>query len=149
MIQFTLPVPVRCLLSVLLSSFFLLTSGCQAANQDAETRRGQVPTIALTGDDSGKTVKMRPGDTITICLDEKPATGYRWAVEKYNEDVVVLEATDYVRPDGAALGGGGQRILTFEAKASGKVTLHLKLWRAWAGDSSIVERFAVTLDVQT
>ncbi len=149
MIRFTSSVPVSYLLAILLSFFFILTSGCQAANQGAESGRGQVPMIALTGDDSGKTVVMRPGDTITIRLAEKPANGYRWAVEKYNEKVVVQEGTDYVQPEGTALGGGGQRILTFQAKAPGKVTLHLKLWRAWAGDASIVERFAVTLEVQS
>ncbi len=142
-------VPSRCLLAILLVFFCFLTSGCQAANPGPEAGGRSLSTIVLTRDDSGKTVVMRPGDRLAIRLAEKPAAGYRWAVETYNEQVVVQAGTDYTRSDGAAVGGGGHRQLTFEAKAPGKVILHLKLWQPWAGDASIVERFVVTLQIQS
>jgi hypothetical protein len=34
------------------------------------------------------------------------------------------------------------------ARASGRTRLALKRWRHWEGDASIVERFAVTLDIK-
>jgi hypothetical protein len=46
------------------------------------------------------------------------------------------------------MGGNGQRIVTFKVHKAGRVLLQLKLWRAWEGATSIVERFTVTAHVQ-
>jgi inhibitor of cysteine peptidase len=103
--------------------------------------------ITLTRADSGKTVEIRPGDTVVMCLDENPTTGYQWALESNQEEVVTLLSTDYVPARGVGIGGGGQRLFTFKAVQTGDTTLHFRLWRAWEGDTSIQERFFVTLQI--
>ena len=107
-----------------------------------------MPTITLMRADSGKVVETRVGDTLVLHLDENPTTGYRWAMETRDEEVVALQSAVYVHGRSTGVASGGQRSLTFHAKKAGSVTLQLKLWRAWEGDASIVERFGVTLQVQ-
>lgn len=149
MIQITARMPVGYVLAMLLSLFLLWASGCQAAKHETETKGEPAPRVALTSDDSGKTVVLRPGDIMTIRLAEKPSAGYRWVIETYNDQVVGLKGKKYVRAEGAAVGGGGHRTLTFEAKTPGVVTLNLKLWQPWVGEASVVDRFSVTLDIQS
>jgi inhibitor of cysteine peptidase len=105
-------------------------------------------TITLTGAAHGTTVETRAGDTIVVRLDENPSTGYKWALEKRQADVVALQRAEYARAPSSGVGGDGQRILTFKAKQAGIAALQLKLWRAWEGDTSIIERFTVTFHVQ-
>ena len=50
---------------------------------------------------------------------------------------------------GRPIGAGGTRTFTFIAKNAGTVDLQLKLWREWEGDSSIRERFEVTIDIES
>ena len=104
-------------------------------------------TIMLLRSDNGKTIPICVDDTVVIRLDENPTTGYQWAIEERDEAEVALQSADYTRSRSAGVGGGGQRIWTFRAKRTGVVTLQLKLWRAWEGDPSIVERFTITLQV--
>jgi inhibitor of cysteine peptidase len=103
--------------------------------------------ITLTRADNGKSVEIRIGDTVVVRLDENPTTGYQWALETHHEEVVTLKSTDYVPARGAGVGSGGQRLFTFQATLAGSTPLRLKLWRAWEGDTSIRERFAVTLQI--
>jgi inhibitor of cysteine peptidase len=49
---------------------------------------------------------------------------------------------------GRPVGRGGTRTFTFIGKNAGTVDLQLKLWREWEGDSSIRERFEVTIDIE-
>jgi inhibitor of cysteine peptidase len=135
-------------LSIFLGLFLLLPSGCKATHQGAGTGRRHMTTITLTRSASGKTVETRAGDTIVVRLDENPSTGYKWAIETRHADVIALQSAEYARAHGSGVGGGGQRILTFKAKKAGFAALQLKLWRAWEGDTSIIERFTVTFHVQ-
>jgi predicted secreted protein len=45
-------------------------------------------------------------------------------------------------------GSGGVHTFTFTAKHAGTSPLSLKAWRSWEGDSSVVARFSVTVQVQ-
>lgn len=81
-------------------------------------------------------------------LAENPTTGYQWALDAGSDDVLALQASDYVGPTGPAVGGGGERLFTLKAKQAGTATVRLKLWRAWGGDKSITERFAATVRVR-
>ena len=105
-------------------------------------------TITLTGAKNGKSVKVQVGDLITVSLDENPTPGFRWAIDNSDEDVVTLLSSEYVAAPGSKVGGGGQRVVTFEARKAGISPIQLKLLRAWEGDSSIAERFDVTLRVR-
>ena len=84
-----------------------------------------------------------------ISLKENPSTGFRWSLEKGNEEILELLNSDYIQSSGPEVGSGGKRIWKFKAKKIGDVHLVLKRWRAWEGDKSIVERFEVIIRVVT
>ena len=136
------------LLALMLGVILFLPSGRGMTEQGSGGGSRAVATVTLTRADSGTIIEVRTGDTIIVRLDENPATGYRWAVEKHQEEVIALESTTYAAAPGAAMGGNGQRIMTFKVHKAGHVLLQLKRWRAWEGDTSIVERFTVTAHVQ-
>ena len=121
-----------------------LLAGCRIANGQApETRHTAV--VTLTPEDNGKAVEVHAGDIVILRLDENPATGFQWAIDKNDNASLALQSSDYLPAPGPRLGGGGQKVLTFTAQQAGTVMLQLKYWRQWEGDASIRERFAVTV----
>jgi inhibitor of cysteine peptidase len=109
----------------------------------------QTGKVMLTATDNGKTVPVHTGDQVTIQLAENPSTGYLWAIDKTDNAVLSLQDSDYTPTPGGALGSGGTRVFTFVAKKPGTAHLQLKLWRSFEGDSSILQRYAVTIQVQS
>ena len=105
-------------------------------------------TITLTRTDHGRSIEAQVGDRITVSLEENPTTGFRWAVDKNDDDVVALSSSEYAVVPRSRVGGGGQRVVTFEVRKTGASAIQLKLWRAWEGDQSVTQRFAVTLRVR-
>jgi len=104
--------------------------------------------ITLTEADNGKVIDVSQGDTITIQLPENPTTGFRWAVDKLDDQVVAMGQDDYAAATGGGIGGGGTHRFTLKAARSGTAQLRLKLWREWEGDASIRNRFDVTIRVR-
>lgn len=123
---------------------FLLSS-CGTTN----TGGNAMSTITLTQADKGKSITVRIGDEIVIMLPENPTTGYRWAIDQTDENILVAQTPAFSPTPGGAIGGGGTRTFTFTAKKPGTVHLQLKLLRAWQGDSSIIDRYDVTIQVQS
>lgn len=103
--------------------------------------------ITLEQTESGTSVEVRRGDEIVVRLEENPTTGFRWAVDEINEQVLELQDSSYQQQPGGGMGGGGQRRLTFRAKSSGSSPLRLKLWREWEGDATADARYSVTVTV--
>jgi inhibitor of cysteine peptidase len=126
----------------------MLLTGDPMTSHGAETGGPHAATITLTRADNGNVVALRVGDRLVLRLEENPTTGYRWAMEDHDEDVVSLQHQEYAPLPHAAVGGGGQRSWTFVVRKAGADTLRLKLWRAWEGESSITRRFTVTLHVR-
>ena len=104
--------------------------------------------MTLTRGDNGKTIEVQAGDNVVVRLEENPTTGFVWAIDQDNDDILPLQNSDYTMAPSAGIGGGGQRSLTFKAQKAGTVSLQLKLWREWEGDRSITERFFVTVQVR-
>jgi inhibitor of cysteine peptidase len=109
-------------------------------------REKSMNSFTLTQEDKGKTFDIEMGDSLTLRLDETPTTGYVWAVDG-NGDILMLQQSDFA-PASAAVGSGGRRIFSFLAQKAGDVTLRLKLWREWEGDSSIVDAFTIGIRVK-
>ena len=103
--------------------------------------------LTLTNADQGKSFEVQQGDKFTIKLDENPSTGYVWAVETTDDEIIQLKSSDYNLAPNRGMGGGGQRILIFEANKVGVAHLGLKRWRSWEGDAAAVEHYAVTIQV--
>ena len=106
-----------------------------------------MPAVTLTEMDNGKVVDVPQGNMISIQLPENPTTGFRWAVDKQNDQVVTIEHDDYTASTGAGVGGGGTRTFTLKAVRPGTAQFQLKLWREWEGAASITKRFDVTIRV--
>lgn len=102
--------------------------------------------ITLSNADNGKTIQIKPGQTITLQLTENPTTGYRWSIVPFNDQLLNLTDDRFELPNASAMGSGGQRILTFKANRAGQVNLTLNQKREW--EDSAVDSFNVTIEVR-
>jgi inhibitor of cysteine peptidase len=106
-------------------------------------------TITLTQADKGKSITVHTGDEISINLTENPTTGYRWTIDQTGPTVLASQNPTFSSAPSGAIGSGGIRTFTFIAKQPGTVRLQLRLWRRWQGDSSIIDRYDITVQVQS
>ncbi len=110
--------------------------------------RRRVSELTIAQTDNGKSFAVGVGDAIAIRLLENPTTGYQWAIDQTNPEIIQHLESVFSPGSETGIGGGGVRIVRFRAKKPGNVLLLLKKWRSWQGDSSIVERFEVTIEVR-
>ncbi len=102
--------------------------------------------IILSNADNGKTITVKPGQTIKLQLNENPTTGYRWSMAPFNTQRLQLTDDRFDLPKSSGMGGGGQRLLTFQATQVGQVNLNLNNKREW--EDSAVESFNLTLEIR-
>lgn len=102
-------------------------------------------TITLTETDDGRHIAAHVADVIEVRLAENATTGYRWAVEDLDTDVLALDeaAADYPRQ---TLGSGGEAIFRIRVHAAGRAMLRLQYRRPWEGDAGVTKRFAVAVE---
>ena len=96
----------------------------------------------------GSTIDAESGETIQVRLDETPTTGYRWAIEHVDEQVLDAEGSEFQLPANSAIGAAGQRTFVFKARNRGTGRISLRLWREWEGMSSVIDRFEVSVRVE-
>ena len=104
--------------------------------------------VLLTQSDEGKSIQVNPDDYVIVRLTENPTTGYSWAIDRINSEIVSPVASDYAADSHSGIGGGGRRVLAFKAVKAGSSPISLKLWRKWEGDKSVRQHFKVTIQVQ-
>jgi inhibitor of cysteine peptidase len=102
---------------------------------------------SLTEADNERTVDLRVGESVRLTLPENATTGYRWAIDRLDRDVVE-EAGSEAHPSGGAIGSAGQVSFDFRAKQAGSGEVALKYWRHFEGDRSIVKRFRFRLNAK-
>ncbi len=100
--------------------------------------------MVLSNQDSGRTVTVETGSSITLRLEENPTTGYRWSVEAS----AGLDLLEDRNESGGAPGAGGMRVLTFRVARAGSFALRLKHWRDWEGEDSVINRFDAEIIAQ-
>lgn len=100
----------------------------------------------LTEADNGKTIELPVGDEVVLLLPENAATGYRWAVDAPDGNLVEVKEGEYLATSDA-VGSGGEARWIVRAKAAGATQVKLKRWRHWEGERSVVERFEFTLRI--
>jgi inhibitor of cysteine peptidase len=110
-------------------------------------RRLEVSQLTLTQADRGKSLEAHQDDVIIVRLPENPTTGYRWAIEDVDEEILEPEESDFSLSPDAGIGGGGERKLSFRAKRAGIAHLELKLARSWE-ESADIDRYGVTIHVR-
>jgi len=88
---------------------------------------------------AGRTLTVEPGDDIVIVLDENPTTGYQWSVVSFDSRRLTLVRDDFA-PMSCATGAGGKKSYQLRAGRPGRAGFSVKLWRAWSGESSVIDR---------
>jgi inhibitor of cysteine peptidase len=113
----------------------------------AEAAEAPRTVQSLSETDNGRTIDLRPGDKIEITLPENATTGYRWAIDRYDEALFEAVSTE-PRYEAKAVGSGGEVAFVFQANKIGAGEIALKHWRHFEGESSVTRRFRVRLRVK-
>ena len=113
----------------------------------ADAERAPKTMLLLGQTDNDRTVDIRAGDSVRISLPENATTGFRWAIDRYDEEIIEAVATEPHYPANA-IGSGGGISFIFRGKKIGTGEIGLKNWRHWEGDPSVTARFRVRLHVQ-
>jgi inhibitor of cysteine peptidase len=103
--------------------------------------------LSLVETDNDRTVEVRLGDGVRITLPENASTGFRWTIDRYDEDIIEALGSE-PRYTAGDVGSGGEIAFTVKAKKAGRGKIALKHWRHWEGDRSVIGRFRVRLNVQ-
>jgi inhibitor of cysteine peptidase len=103
--------------------------------------------LSLTESDNGRNVGIRIGESIRIALPENATTGYRWAIDRCDEEFVQPDAEEVRYPENA-IGSGGEIAFRFRGMKAGFGEVMLKYWRHWEGDASVIARFRVRIEVR-
>ncbi len=103
--------------------------------------------LTLSQADSGTVLTLKRGQTLILRLDENSTTGYRWLLSALDTEVLQVKSDDINLPSNSGIGGGGQRVFTFQANNPGRVKLQLKNLREWVGDESTIQEFQVSVQV--
>src|SRR4051812_38446438 len=113
----------------------------------AKVEKADAPMLLLTQTDNETTAEVHIGDSVRINLPENATTGFRWAIDRYDEQLFEVVATEPRYPKDS-IGAGGYVSFTFRAKNPGSGEIALKNWRHWQGDSSVTNRFRVRLRIE-
>jgi inhibitor of cysteine peptidase len=113
----------------------------------AEAEKASKTMLSLVETDNGRTIDVRLGETVQVTLPENATTGYRWAIDRYDEDAIEALSTE-ARYAAKAVGSGGEVTFSFRGKTIGTGEIALKNWRQWEGDSSVISRFRLRLNVK-
>ena len=105
----------------------------------ADIEGAPMTMLLLTQRDKDRTVEIHLGDSVQISLPENATTGFRWAIDRYDEEYLEVVATESHYPENA-LGSGGEVSFVFRGKKVGTGEIVLKNWRHWEGDSSVTNR---------
>lgn len=103
--------------------------------------------LRLTAADHSRTAELRVDERLTLSLPETPSGGRTWAIDETDRRLLSLEGSSYEEPTEGFIGARGRRTFHFEARQPGELTLSLKYWRFFEGESSITDRYAVQLRI--
>ena len=104
--------------------------------------------LVLTSTDHNGSFKVRLGESISLNLEENRSTAYMWQdVDTAGKNLLALVRDDYILPQDIEFGSGGMRILQYEAKATGTLTLELQKRREWE-KKTFLESFVITVTVK-
>lgn len=83
-------------------------------------------------------MQARVGDTVKLALPETPGTGYRWRLVS-----PLRVVSESFTADGAAPGGGGERVFEVEVDSPGRHELLAELARPWENAVRDIRTFVV------
>ena len=124
--------------AALLGAILLLHAGGVVAAETGKAQEGFDAKVhvmqSLTEADNERTVDLRVGESVRLTLSENATTGYRWAIDRLDRDLVE-EAGSEAHPSRGPMGSAGQVSFDFRAKQAGSSEIALKYWRHFEGDA--------------
>jgi inhibitor of cysteine peptidase len=106
-----------------------------------------VQDLILTAKDNGKSFSASLGNTIIIKIPENPTTGFRWELEEFDNNALEVQQSGFSAQSTTLTGSGGEKSFIIKTQKIGQTFIRLKLWRDWEGDSSVIERYEVNIEV--
>lgn len=103
--------------------------------------------IVLTSQNDGERVPVHRGDEIVVRLDEWSSGGYRWSLIGSANSILIPKGAETRSAESDLIGAPGVAEFRFIAREPGEAKLEFKLWRKWEGDSSAIERYAVSVEI--
>ena len=101
--------------------------------------------IKLSQVDNGRTLKMKPDDTLEIVLDGNPTTGYQWKALPWDIEVIEQIRKPVYKSESEAIGSGGVVTFYFKALSTGRTSLKFVYFRAFEKDVPPIKSFNVTI----
>lgn len=117
-----------------------------ASAQSGSKKENAHHIMLIVEKDNGRTIDIPAGASFRIRLPENATTGYRWTTDKYDKDcleVTLLEPQYHAE----AVGSGGAAEFMVTGRKAGSGAIELKQWRHWEGDSSVIARFRLRVNV--
>jgi inhibitor of cysteine peptidase len=111
---------------------------------------GETKPVVYTEADSGSTIEVATGDSITVCLRENPSTGYAWR-EEHSAGLELLSDRFLAAspsPSPGMVGVPGTREFVFKAGTAGAQSVSAIYARPWEEDATGREAFSLTIDVR-
>ena len=103
--------------------------------------------VILSDEDSGRTKRVNPGDTIEITLPENPTTGYRWSLDECDAATLDVLRNEFEPAQGGAIGAGGRRIIQLRARGAGSTVVRAAESRPWERTEP-VRTFEIRLEIE-
>jgi inhibitor of cysteine peptidase len=97
---------------------------------------------------NGQTIHLAIGQTIEICLEENPTTGFRWQLMADLEAACATISDAFVHPGGPP-GRGGEHRWIFEAVRSGGCDIELRYRRRWGNPVEPERMFRIHVEVES
>jgi inhibitor of cysteine peptidase len=95
-------------------------------------------------------IAVRVGNVVKVTVASNPTTGFRWELAGISTPAVVAQngESEYVPPDSAASGAGGQEIWTFKALKRGTSLISLAYSRPWEGGAKAEWTLDISVSVK-
>jgi predicted secreted protein len=112
---------------------------------------GGTGATTVSAADSGSTIELAVGETLTVTLESNPTTGFSWALAANSDEAVLQEVDHEYVADASAetplAGAGGVENWTFKALAKGETTISMEYSRPWEGGEKAAQTFDLTVAV--
>ncbi|MBF0544622.1 MAG: protease inhibitor I42 family protein [Candidatus Riflebacteria bacterium] len=104
--------------------------------------------VCIDNTSNGKEMTLFVGQTLSLSLEENPATGYRWTIEDFKPSVLEqLEAIFKQPAKSDPADSSGKRIFGFLAKKVGETPLKLEYQRPWSETTKPAQTFSINLKI--
>jgi inhibitor of cysteine peptidase len=131
----------------------LSVSPILTATQHGSTNGGQTPMkseqaiLEFTENDSGQSISITTGTSITIRLNSQLSTGYSWILKEMNESVIAQEGEPQYTAFSKLAGGAETVVWKFRSVGVGSAALKLVYTRVFEKDKPPLKTFELTIKV--